>query len=112
MLTLITVALALTLALTSIATASTFVTGNVLFQRCASPDGDELFKCAGYIEGAADAAGSRDGVNGYKARLPVSVTLGQVKDVVSNFLIANAAIRHYPAAGLVANALENAFPCR
>jgi hypothetical protein len=44
--------------------------------------------------------------------LKPEMTLGQFRDVVCKYLVENAALRHNSASELVANALDEAFPCK
>jgi len=52
------------------------------------------------------------GINGFVACIPVGVDNGQLRDVVNQFLRNNAPRRHFAAAGLIAHAFADAFPCR
>ena len=90
------------------ATLAGFITGNDLQRACLSRDN----MCVGFIGGIADAMGAGNIINGYRACLPAGVELGQVKDIVIQYLNANTQTRHLSAGGLVADAISNAFPCR
>jgi Ssp1 endopeptidase immunity protein Rap1a len=68
--------------------------------------------CGGYVEGISDALGADNSINGYTACFPENVKERQTIEVVIQFLVANPATRHRDAAGLVAHALAEAFPCQ
>jgi hypothetical protein len=113
---------AVTLAATGTASA-TFKNGNDLYSECTAPTDWQrryLF-CYGYIEGIADAEDIEDlrasGFMDPKAKgnalcLPAGVQLGQLKDVVVQYLVGHPERRHRSAAALVELALSAAFPCR
>jgi hypothetical protein len=114
--------LAVSLAATGTASAE-FKTGNDLYSECTAPaDWQRRFLfCHGYIEGIADAEdleGLREsGFMDPKAKrnalcLPAGVQLGQLKDVVVQYLEGHPERRHRSAAALVELALSAAFPCR
>ena len=69
--------------------------------------------CSGYIAAITDAAawGPPWGVYGYILCPRDTVTLAQMTDVVVRFLAAHPERRELGAAGLVAQALSEAFPC-
>lgn len=85
--------------------------GNTLLYDCSQLEGSfgRSF-CAGYVTAIADTLMAND-INGFRACFPEGVTNGQIRDVVTTFLRRNPELRHYGAAGLVSEALENAFPC-
>lgn len=87
-------------------------------------DGNELLtwcsesitaRCGAYDMGVADAMQffRTDGGNltGFRACIPPPVTSKQVEDIVMKFLREHPELRHLSAAGLVINALADAFPC-
>jgi hypothetical protein len=43
--------------------------------------------------------------------LPANVTVGQMQDVVENYLREHPENRHFTAASLIADALQRKFPC-
>jgi hypothetical protein len=91
-----------------------FKTGNQLYADCTSEEGASArVYCSGYIAAIADAAawGPPWGVFGYIQCPRDTVTLGQMSDVVVRFLAAHPERRALGAAGLVAQALSEAFPC-
>jgi hypothetical protein len=89
--------------------AGNFTNGNQLLQDCTNQD-STLF-CLDYTSAVADALDGNS-VNGYDACIPTRVSAGQIKDIVVQYLRLNPAERHFAAAGLVADAISKAFPCR
>lgn len=87
--------------------AGYFENGNGLLQDCTKQD---TLYCLGYNSAVADSLDSNS-VNGYAACIPTSVSLGQIKDIVVQYLRSNPAVRHFAAVGLVADAISRAFPC-
>ena len=92
---------------------ASFQNGNTLWADCNGKADDWFIKgyCAGYISSISDALDG-NAIDGYRACLPNGVTIGQVQDVVVKWLRAHPEKRHFQAAGLVAQALEDAFPCK
>src|SRR5580704_8738420 len=94
-----------TILLASLATASTdattFMTGNALYSHCAVPTKDETATsiCFGYISAIVDVM-AVNAINGYRACIPLTVRIPQLRDVVNQYLMANPAKRHLAAAGL------------
>ncbi len=88
-----------------------FVNGNNLLAFCNSSVPMHGFFCFGYIEGIADAM-QFNSINGSRACIGDTVQVGQLNDVVIQFLQTNPAIRDRGANSLVAAALGRAFPCR
>jgi hypothetical protein len=85
----------------------------MLHERCSQPS-DSFFAsgdCMGYVVGIADALGAGNEINGFSACFPEEVTTGQIRDIAIAFLQEHPELRHYAASGLVASALEEAFPC-
>jgi pullulanase/glycogen debranching enzyme len=84
--------------------------GNAILLDCTARD-ETLTTCLGYLDGIADAM-QGNGINGFVACISVGVDNGQLRDVVNQFLRNNAPRRHFAAAGLIAHAFADAFPCR
>jgi hypothetical protein len=110
-------ALVLSLAMVIVAPATpsiaeAFYTGNTLYTACTSKDTMTEVDCLGYTSAIADAVISGGMSQLFSACVPAGVTRGQVQDIVVKWLAANPKVRHDEAAGLVAAALEDAFPCR
>jgi hypothetical protein len=74
--------------------------------------------CSGYVAGVADAmlqndlmAKNSEGVGGWHACFRTHPTVGQLANVVKQWLQSHPEKRDNGAAGLVAEALQQAFPC-
>lgn len=95
--------------------ATEYYTGNTLLDGCtdASAASSVLQTgCMGYISGVASAGGQCENtINGYRFSVPEGVSRGQLKDIVVMWLQRHPADRHYAAAGMVAAALAESFPC-
>ncbi len=91
--------------------ATMFKSGNRLLALCQGNNTPEQNVCLGYLQGVADVLGE-DSVGGWRACIPLNVTVAQVEDIVVPWLKANPSKRHYTASSLVALALEKAFPCK
>jgi hypothetical protein len=85
-----------------------FTAGNDLKQLCEST-GDKL-ACQSYIRGAVDMMSS---LGNFSGSICVSglVNLGQLQDVVENWLRDHPEKRHWTAAYIVETALKEKFPC-
>jgi hypothetical protein len=105
------------------AVAAFFENGNSLLEYCSAAEADDLREmkfasCYGYIIGAIDMMEvTNDARRGAKPPLkplfclPTNVTRGQLVDTVKKYLTDNPAHRHYSAAGIVLQAIDEAFPC-
>ena len=94
--------------------AAGFVTGAELLALCEDPGGEGFAEmhCLGYVPALADVL-ERNGVNGLRACIPdTGVDVGQLEAVVTAYLRRHPDRGGYGAAGLVADALGAAFPCR
>jgi hypothetical protein len=88
-----------------------FDSGNSLHNACSGSEGEYgKAYCMGYSVGVADIMVYTT-LDGWKACIPEGATRGQVMDIVTRWLANNPQKRHYNASGLVAQALEEAFPC-
>ena len=85
-----------------------FYSGNDLSAKCTAPEGslDRVY-CLGIMAGLADAF-ETDGTT----CLPKNSSVGQVNDVVTDYLRSHPADRHRAAAVLGRLALREAFPCK
>jgi hypothetical protein len=94
--------------------AASFLNGNDLFALCTSDQQTYIdqTQCLGYAIAIADALEAGAVIGGFSACIPEHATRGQIRDIVVQWLVANPALRHFPAAGPVAAALEKAFPCQ
>jgi hypothetical protein len=84
-----------------------FYEGNQLDEHCKSPTG----VCFGYVAGIADVL-LQTRIRDWHACVPAEVTLVQAVDIVKQYLDRNPMKHRMPAAGLVAEALQQAFPCK
>ena len=103
--------------------ADGYISGNDLYPLCsATPEnvpGDQQANastqwgfCRGYIAGVADILENGE-VAGYRAcRAAPPVEIGQLAEVVTNFLRDHPDERQLTAASNVAFALSKAFPCK
>ena len=82
-----------------------FRTGNQLFSEIQSTGVVEQMISLGYIMGIADA------LRGINHCPPATVTAGQLRDMVKNYLDANPQFRHYTADTIVMAVLKQAWPC-
>lgn len=109
------VAAAVAIVATSPARAAGYYTGSELHASCIaqSPEAAAPQKramCRGYIGGAIDALTLDHFLRGQQACIPNEVTLGQIIDVVTNYLRDNPASRHNGAALIARVAIVEAFP--
>jgi hypothetical protein len=101
----------LTMGLASCAArANDYVDGRQLLTMCNSPPGPSHVWCMGYVTGVA-AAMSNGGVNGYHACIPADAAVADLVAVVVRRVPSYPSIGGYGAAGLVAHALADIFPC-
>ena len=86
-----------------------YMSGNDLFDTC-SVASDRTFlqgTCDGYIVGAIDAM-----QDSKTTCVPAGVVIKQLRDVVVQYLQAHPEERQYTAAGIIREAISEAFPCR
>jgi hypothetical protein len=83
-----------------------FETGNTLFAKLESGNAVERMVALGYVKGIADAH------SGHNICAPVSVTAGQVNDMVYQYLRIYPENRSYTANSLVLYVLSSAWPCK
>lgn len=101
--------------LVSLATSARagFDSGTELLALCEDPDGSgfaEMY-CLGYITAVADVL-ERNDINGLRACIPdQGVAVEDLAEAVKAYLRRHPERGHYGAAGLVADALGEAFPC-
>jgi hypothetical protein len=95
------------LALVASTTASAqFYSGNELLQRMDSQDANLQMLTMGYVAGVVDMT------RGEYHCAPASVTLGQVRDMVRNYIYNNPANRHMNGSVLVTLPLMGVWPCQ
>jgi hypothetical protein len=85
-----------------------FLTGNELLTYSKGGDSKDQAQCVGYIEGVVDTLAFTP----RPCRLSGGVTVGQLKDVVVNALIAEPTERHFAAFSLVLSAIADAGFCQ
>ena len=106
--------IAVAMSLPNVATAqrgTAFYTGGVIYQWCTSRSDYLRSRCMVYIVAIADAmVGSS--LYGRTACIPLSVTGEKFMDAAVQYLQRNSAKWQNPAAILIAEALNEAFPCR
>lgn len=99
------------------ARADTYVDGNELVESCNASENDSVYfsktaECRGFITGVADSGRCDDTLNGFGWDIPSNVTRGQLVKVTTQWLNQHPEKLHLGASGLVAHALEEAFPCQ
>ncbi|MCA1338092.1 Rap1a/Tai family immunity protein [Pseudooceanicola marinus] len=106
------------------------VSGNSLYSACRSESGVELGFCVGFVLGAIEGESfgafiviqrlmpgqttdeSNSAINAFLAHcIPSDATNEQLRDIVVRYLSDHPESRHFPARGLIWNALMEAFPC-
>ena len=95
----------ISIALLTVSTAASadFYSGNDLLERMQDPARSAI--AMGYVAGVSDMG------SGEYHCAPPDVTLGQVRDMVRQYLINNPTNRHMSAAVLVTLPMMNAWPC-
>jgi hypothetical protein len=98
------------MAAASPAGAAAFLDGNRLHEWC--QDANRNF-ATGYIAGAADHMWIMGEIRGqHFICVPEQATLGQLRDIVCNYLRDKPTDRHYSAASVAGTALQMAWPCK
>lgn len=82
-----------------------FISGNELLSNLKG-DLDERMFAIGYIAGVSDF------LDGMTVCSPEGVTLGQIRDLIRDYLDKNPQKRHYSADSLIRNRLEQLWPCQ
>lgn len=82
-----------------------FYSGNDILQRMQSESLVEQVIAIGFVGGVADAFDS------ILFCPPTGATVGQARDIARRYLLLNPGLRHRAAAGLVVDALAEAWPC-
>ena len=88
-------------------TTTGFASGVRLYDTCVAQETLKRQYCLAYVAGMTDAF-TWDGF----VCTPLQVTEDQVQVVVVNYLRAYPENRHYSAASIVREALQQAFPCK
>ena len=92
-------------ALLSTANASVFTDGNSLHRRMTSGNHGDTMYALGYVVGVVDT------VNRFMFCIPGNSTVGQLYDMVQNYLTNVPAERHLAADVIVTRVLSASFPC-
>ncbi|MCA0943389.1 hypothetical protein LCM08_00530 [Salipiger pacificus] len=106
------------------------ISGNSLYQACKGDDVALATFCVGYTTGVVEGesfgalvilgqlfpeqntAEANERINMFMRHcIPSNATNEQVRDVVIAYLEAHPETRHYPARGLIWNAMMEGFPC-
>lgn len=83
-----------------------FMSGNSLLDYIQSRDSINRIYAMGYIAGVADANMS------VTSCPPITIELGQIRDMVEQYLIINASTRHLSADVLIGDMLNKRWPCK
>tara|TARA_B100000700_G_scaffold262198_1_gene298575 strand:+ start:225 stop:545 length:321 start_codon:yes stop_codon:yes gene_type:complete len=81
-----------------------YKSGNMLFAECTSTNPTDNVACMAYISGVVDSSPV--------ICPPVTVVVGQLRDIVTKYLKENPATRHWNATSLVQISLVAVFPCK
>jgi hypothetical protein len=96
----------------SVAATAQVMDGNKLYNNCGSSRPEANLFCRAYAAGIYDAT-LEQGYSGVKICAADGATVGQMEDVVTQYLTSHPAERrHLSGASLVTQALAEAFPCR
>lgn len=82
-----------------------FISGNELLNNLKGGVDERMF-AIGYIAGVSDF------LDGLTVCSPNGVTLGQMRDLIRDYLEKNPDKRHYSADSLIRNRLEQLWPCQ
>jgi hypothetical protein len=88
-----------------------FYTGDIIYQWCTSRADYLRSRCMAYIVAVADVMAGPSSFDGRTACVPLSLTGERFIAVAVQYLRRNPADRRKSAAGLIADALSEAFPC-
>ena len=97
--------LILAVALCATAAHATYYDGNELLNRLNSEDSGNRMLALGFIAGVSDSTRGRFHC------IPNNVQLGQIRDMVRNYLTNTPAERHFSAHSIVREILREVFPC-
>lgn len=93
------------IAMTALPVKAEFYSGNEILQRMQSESLVEQVIAIGFVGGVADA------FDMIFFCPPPGATVGQARDIARRYLVLNPGLRHKGAAGLVSDALAEAWPC-
>lgn len=94
----------LVLALVGCSAHAEFIDGNKLLADMTGSHGHQM-SALGYVMGVADAQ------QGVAVCAPPTVTSGQMRDMVYNYLTNTPAVRHFSGDSIVTHVLKAAWPC-
>lgn len=94
-----------------------YVSGNDLYRDCTAEKNDLTYyqtraRCSAYIVGAADGIDEERTMSGIAECVPSNVAIGQLRDIVVDYLKKNPQNRHYTGYSIVSVALISAFRCQ
>jgi hypothetical protein len=98
--------IALTAALAFSAQATYFNDGNKLLSDMEDSSNTSRMYALGYVAGVVDT------LNQFSFCLPSNVTVGQLNDMIKNYLRNTPAERHQPADVIITRAFSAVFPCK
>jgi len=98
------------------AMAGLYITGNDLYADCSVPKENPVYysrteRCTGYITGVVDATEGTRQLQGRPFCVPDNITLGQITEVVLNYLQTHGDTRGLNASALVIAALAENWHC-
>jgi len=99
--------IALVAALVSGSASAYMITGNKLHEEMQKPNSD--LTAWAFTRGFV--AGTFDVYSDVKICAPISVNLGQMSDMVKNYLENTPGIRHLAAEAIISHVLSTAWPC-
>lgn len=96
------------------------IDGNQLYNYCSvnanqTPPNDvamQAWACLGYVSAIVDALSGDNSISGKRACIPANSDTNQIVNVFRNYIREHPGAGHLLAAGLLADALTRAFPCR
>lgn len=89
-----------------------FQTGSRLLEMCSADESGNQSYCLGYIAAMADTFSCDSPLMGFSWKPSSRITNGQLVKVVTKWMNDHPENLHYSASSLVANALQDAFPCQ
>lgn len=98
--------LLLSLCLVGASAHADFRTGNELLEDTRSGSGVRQMFTAGYVSGVFDST------RGIVHCAPGTATVGQVTDMVENYLLVNPGERNNPGAIIVMHVMQRQWPCK
>jgi hypothetical protein len=98
------------------AQAGLYLSGNDLYSDCLVPKDNPVYfsrteRCTGFITGVVDATEGLRSLQNQPYCVPSDVTLGQLNEVVINYLKLHSETRNLAASALVIAALADTWHC-